>query len=148
MNERLPESPLIVESHPQVFGFAETALDPLELSERVQGRPQIEAQIDRLLQCLASLGHMPLGCQRLLEATHRLPVSRSRQCLLPSLTEVRDCLFPYLTSYGVVSQSLDVLDQPVRIEAFDGANDASMQSPAPFVEQRAVSDFMGERVLE
>jgi len=36
MNERLAESPLIIESSSQAFGFAETAVDPLELSERIR----------------------------------------------------------------------------------------------------------------
>ena len=48
----------------------------------------------------------------------------------------------------MVSQPLHVLGQPVRIEAFDGTDDPGVQGLAPFLEQRAVGDFMGERVLE
>ena len=48
----------------------------------------------------------------------------------------------------MVGQPLDVLAQPVRIGAFDGADDAGVQGLAPVLEQGAVRDFMGERVLE
>jgi hypothetical protein len=48
----------------------------------------------------------------------------------------------------MVRQPLDVLGQSVRIGAFDGADDASMQGLAPVLEQGAVRDVMGERVLE
>jgi hypothetical protein len=48
----------------------------------------------------------------------------------------------------MVRQPLDVLGQPVRIGAFDGADDASVQGLAPVLEQGAVCDFMGEGVLE
>jgi len=41
-----------------------------------------------------------------------------------------------------------VLDQPVRVEAFDGADDAGVQGLAPVLEERAVGNFMGERMLE
>ena len=65
---QLAESPLIVERPRQAFGFAETAEDPLEFSERKECRSQVEAKIDGLLQRLAGLGQMPQGRQRLLEA--------------------------------------------------------------------------------
>ena len=48
----------------------------------------------------------------------------------------------------MVGQPLDVLRQPVRIRAFDGADDTRVQGLAPLLEQRAVGDFMGERMLE
>ena len=48
----------------------------------------------------------------------------------------------------MVGQPLPVLGQPVRIEAFDGTDDAGVQGLAAFLKQRPVGDFMGERVLE
>lgn len=53
---QLPESPLIVERPRQAFGFAETAEDPLEFSERKECGSKVKAQIDGLLQPLAGLG--------------------------------------------------------------------------------------------
>ena len=41
-----------------------------------------------------------------------------------------------------------MLGQPVRIEAFDGADDPRVQGFAPLLEQGAVGDFMGECMLE
>jgi hypothetical protein len=48
----------------------------------------------------------------------------------------------------MVGQSLDVLGQPVRIRAFDGADDAGVESFAPLLEERAIGDVMGQRMLE
>jgi hypothetical protein len=48
----------------------------------------------------------------------------------------------------MVRQPLDVLSQPVGIEAFDGADNPGVQGLAAVLEQRPVGDFMGERVLE
>ena len=61
MDGQLPESPLIVERPRQAFGFAETAEDPLEFSERKECSSQVEAKIDGLLQPLAGLGQMRAG---------------------------------------------------------------------------------------
>src|SRR6266478_2017345 len=49
MDGDLAESPLIVECPGLVFGFAETAEDPLEFSERKECCSQLEAKIDGLL---------------------------------------------------------------------------------------------------
>ena len=111
---QLAESPLIVERPRQALGFAETAEDPLEFSERKECGSQVEAKIDGLLQPLAGLGQMPQGRQRLLEARDRLPVGRSRQCLGAGLTQVRDRLLPHLTArYGAEARfdAADRLDQ-------------------------------------
>jgi hypothetical protein len=69
---------LIVERPRQVFGFAETAEDPLEFSERKECSSQVEAKIDGLLQPFTGLGQVLQGRQCLLEAAHRLSVARSR----------------------------------------------------------------------
>src|SRR5438445_1081500 len=148
MDGHLAESPLIVEPPGQALGFAEIAEDPFEFSERKESSSKVKAKIDGLLQPLAGLGQMPEGNQRLLEASDGLSVGRSPQCLGTTLSEVRDRQLPHLTPHGMVGQPLDVLGQPVRIAALDGADNAGVQLLAPFLEQSAVSDFMGERMLE
>src|SRR5215813_14915274 len=148
MDRKLPESPSIVERPRQALGFAETGEDPLEFSERKECSAQVKAKINGLLQPLAGLRLTPEGRQRLLEARHRLPVGGTPYCLGAGLTEVEDRLLPYLTSHGVVRQPLDVLGQPVRIAAFDGADDAGVQRLPPLLEQGAVGDLMGQRMLE
>jgi hypothetical protein len=141
---QLPEPSWIVERSRQTFGFAKTGDDPLPVAERKKCAPQLEVEIDHLLERLARLGQLPQGRQRLLEETDGLTVGRSRQGLGASLMEVPDRLLPELAPNGVMGQALGVLGQPVRIAAFDGADDAGVQDLAPFLEQRAVGDLMGE----
>src|SRR5262249_19648863 len=90
----LPESPLIVECPCQVFGFTETAENPLEFSERMECSSQVKAKINGLLQPLAGLRQTLKGHERLLEAARRLPVGRLHQCLAAGLPEVHDRLLP------------------------------------------------------
>src|SRR5262249_7938163 len=148
IDEQLSESPLIAERTHQAFGFAEIAEGPLEFSERNECCSQVKAKIDSQLHPSAGLGQMPAGPEGLLEAAGRLPVGRSCQCLDASLPEIRDRLFPQLTPHGMVSQPLDVLGQPVRVGAFDGADNPGVQRLAPLLEEGAVGDVMGERMLE
>jgi hypothetical protein len=121
---QLPESPLIVERSRQTLGFAETAEDPLEFSERKERGSQAEAKINGPLQRLASLGEMP-GPSAPAEARHGLPIGRARQCLDASLMKVRDGL-PHSSPRTAWCNS-STLGQPVRIAAFDGADDAGVQ---------------------
>src|SRR5262249_56735357 len=62
--------------------------------------------------------------------------------------DMGDRLLPYLVLNSVVGQPVDVLGEPVSIAPLDRADDASMQDLAPNVEQGAVGDLMGERMLE
>ena len=48
----------------------------------------------------------------------------------------------------MVPQTLDMLDQAVGIELFDGVHDSRVERSPPFGEQAAVGDFVGVRVLE
>ena len=92
---------------------------------------------------------MPEGRQRLLEAHRRFTVGgRARQGLDPGLTEIRDGLLPHLASHGMVSEPLDVLGEPTRIEAFDGTNDTAVELRAPVLEHGPVRHVVSQRVLE
>src|SRR5690348_4090550 len=88
------------------------------------------------------------GRQRLLEATYRLPVGRSYQRLAASVMQVSDRLLPQLAPHRMVGQPLGMLGQPVRIGALDGADNPRVQGFAPVLNQGAVGDLVGERVLE
>ena len=48
----------------------------------------------------------------------------------------------------MVRQALDLLRDPVTGERLQGRDDAGMQRPPPLLEQAAVGDLVGERVLE
>src|SRR5262249_43025284 len=87
-----------------------------------------------------------LSC--LLEGANGLPVRRPCGDLLARLTEVANGPVPRLAAEGVTGEALDVLDEPIRIQAFDGGDDPGVQNLTPFLKQRPVGDFMGERVLE
>src|SRR5215813_14641022 len=91
---------------------------------------------------------MAEGHQRLLEAAHRLSVSRARQGLGAGLPVINNGLLPTFALYGVVGEPLDVLGDPIPIRTFDGADDASVKGLAPVLRHGAVGDFMSERVLE
>jgi hypothetical protein len=145
---QLAESPPIAECPRQLFGFAETAGDPLELSERKECGSKVEAEIDGALEPVAGLGQILQSQQRLLEACHRLPVGRPCQCFSASLMKICGRLLPQLPAHGMVGQPLDVLGQPVRIAALDGDDDPRVKGLAPILEQRAIGDFMGQRMLE
>src|SRR5215470_5485653 len=120
----------------------------LEFSERKECRSKVEAKIDGLFARLASLGEMPEGRQRLLEAAHRLPVRRTRTGLEAGLTQVGDGPFPHLTAHGMMREAFDVLGEPIRMGTFDRADDPGVKLLAPLFEQGAVGHFMRERVLE
>jgi hypothetical protein len=47
-----------------------------------------------------------------------------------------------------MGQALDVLGQPARVEPFDGPDDPGVERLASLLEQRAVGDLIGERMLE
>ena len=64
-----------------------------------------------------------------------LSVGRARHRLLSRLAQVPHRALPHLAAHRMVGQPLHVLGQPVRIEAFDRADDAGVQGLAPFLEQ-------------
>jgi hypothetical protein len=84
----------------------------------------------------------------LAEVRDRLPVGRAPQRLRPGLVEIRDGLVGELTPYGVASQPLDVLAQPVGVQALDRLDDARVERPPAVTEEGAVGDLVGQRVLE
>ena len=143
-----PEPPPVVEAPGELLGLPKTLGDLRQLAEHIQRCPQLEEEVDRLLPPLATVRESGQRRPRLLQAGHRLAVGRAGECLGPGLPEVRDRLLPHLASPGVVGQPLDVFGQPAGIGALDGADDGGVEGVAPVLEQGAVGDFMGERMLE
>src|SRR5438874_1411 len=86
---------------------------------------------------------MPQSRQCLLEVTHRFPVDRAGESLEARLMEIRDCGLPKLAAHGMMGKLLDVFRESIRIEAFDGADDAGVEIRASLLEQGAVGHFMG-----
>ena len=105
-------------------------------------------QINGLFQRLAALGEMCQGRQRLLKIRHGLTVRRARHCSAPGLPAVGQRLVPHLAPHGMVRQPFDLLGQAVRVEPFEGLDNAPMQRPPPLLEQTAVGHLVGQGVFE
>ena len=116
--------------------------------DRAEARTESDADVEGLTERLRILGPLLKRGQGLLEERDRLSVGRARHCLLSRLAQVPRRALPHRGAHRMVGQPLHVFGQPVRIEALDRADDAGVQVLAPLLEQRAVGDFMGERVLE
>src|SRR4051794_14051559 len=48
----------------------------------------------------------------------------------------------------MISKPLDLFDAAIGVEAFHGAQDRRVERPPPDLQQAAVGDLVGERVLE
>ena len=116
--------------------------------DRAEARTESDADVEGLTERLRILGPLLKRGQGLLEQRDRLSVGRARHGLLSRLAQVPRRALPHRGAHRMVGQPLHVFGQPVRIEALDRADDAGVQVLAPLLEQRAVGDFMGERVLE
>ena len=96
------------------------------LSERKEGRVEVESQIDSLLAGVTHVGEVLEGSQRLLQVRHGLPQGRARIRLCTSLTAVGDGLLPHGTPQSVVGKPFDLLDHPVPGKRFESFHDPSM----------------------
>jgi len=68
--------------------------------------------------------------------------------LEPRPAKVRHRFVPHLAPQRVMGQTLDVLGEALGMQALHGVDDAGMQVTATLVQQAAVGDLLGERVLE
>jgi hypothetical protein len=72
-------------------------------TERQEGGAQIESQVNGLRQCVAALGELRQGIERLLKIRHGFTIRRAGYCPNPSLPTVCHGLVPYLAPpHGVV----------------------------------------------
>ena len=81
----------------------------LDLAERVDGLPELEANVDRLLDGLASLGETLGHGEGLLEMGASLPQREARHRLGARLAAEDERLVPPLGPHGVVGELLDLL---------------------------------------
>jgi hypothetical protein len=142
------QPPLIVKSLGEAFGGAEVVEHRPEFSKRNERKLQIESEIEGLREGVATLRKVLQGAERLLQVGHRLPVGSTRGCLGAGLPEVGHGFAPDLALQGVMGQQFDLLGQPVGVACLDGLRDLGMQAAPPLLQKAAVSDLMGEGVLE
>ena len=93
------------------------ALRPL--AQEQQHTAGIEVEIDRPPLPFRLLWEMPERVERLLEMGHRLPMGRALRRLRSGLVEKGDGFLPYLAPDRVIGQPLDVLREPLGVEALD-----------------------------
>jgi hypothetical protein len=73
---------------------------------------------------------------------------RARDRFVPGLAEVvRGCL-PLLRPEGMMTQAVNVLDEPIGVEALDGREDLAVETATPVLEQAPVGHLVRERMLE
>src|SRR5215510_11787892 len=126
---------MVVKSHRKGLCLAQSRQDTPKIAERAECRAQGETEIDGLLTCVAPVGEMLEGAERLLEVPCCLAVDRLCQGLLPCLPAVCQGLLPYFPPQGMVGQPLDLvwasarshLGHPVPGKRLDGLNDTGMQ---------------------
>src|SRR5262245_3111553 len=117
-------------------------------AELAQHRPQLEANLEGLLQRGLALRYRLEDTQRLLQSGPGVQESSPRGSLPSSLPEILHCLLPQLAPDCVMGEPLDLVAQPVGVKLFQGINDARVDVAATFVEQPAICDLVREGVLE
>src|SRR4029077_16547727 len=104
-------------------------------------------QVDGLLLCVAPIGQMLEGDQRLLKISYSLAVRRARCGSGPSLLAVEEGFVPDLTTQGVVGQTGHLLGQGVWGKCCEGLDQPRVQPPPPLLKHTAVGDLVCERVF-
>jgi hypothetical protein len=103
------QPPLVAEGSGKRVRFAMVDEALSVLAELKEGSAEVEPQIDGLLVCVAPVGEMLEGDQRLLKVRHRLPRGRAHNRLRTSLTAVGHGLLPHLTPERVVGEPFALL---------------------------------------
>ena len=119
-----------------------------DFTELAQHRPQLEANLEGLLQRGLALRQRRKNIQRLLEPGPGLRDGRSPSRLGSGLPEIVHCLLLQLALDGMMGEPLDLLAQAVGVEPFHRIHDARVDFAATFAEYPTVGDVVGESVLE
>ena len=148
MDGGLPQAALIAQGLGKGFRVAQIVEDPSVFSERRQGITQVKPEIDGLRQRVLVLGEVLQGHQRLLEGGHCLAIGRAHHRLGPRLPAVGHGLVPHLAPVSMVRQSIDLLDEPLRRQPFEGCHNAGMERAPPLLEDTPIGHFVRQGVLE
>jgi hypothetical protein len=130
------------------LGLAQHHQDASSVAKGIERRAQREPEIDGLLVCVARLRQMCMGTERLLVGPDGLTVGRPRQGLRPGLPAVAHGFVPPLAQEGMVGEPFDVLEQPVRVQPFEGVDDLCVDGAPPRAQETRVGHLLGERVGE
>ena len=148
VQEHPAEPAMVAGGGGQALGVLQMLEDPVELPERVQGRAQVEANVDGLRDHLGRLRQVAERLERLPEPPRRLPMRRAPVRLVPGLARVRHGLLPHAAPEGVVSEALDLLDEAAGVQPLDGPGDPAVEHAPAVLEEAAVRDLVRQRVAE
>jgi hypothetical protein len=144
-----PREPVLVAERPgQHLRLVEVLPHARPITERVERVPEVDVDVDGQLGRLRGLGEAAERPECLLEVGDGLAVGGPRHGAEPRLEERGDRLLPQLPAQGVMGQPLGLLGDALGRESLDGLGDVGVQGALPVVEQPAVRDVVGERVLE
>ena len=144
-----PASPaVVVQPLGEGLGLAQALQRPPDFTELAQHRPQLEADLEGLLQRGLALRQRLEDAQRLLEPDPGVRERRPRGRLESGLPEIVHRLLPQLAPDGVMGEPLDLLAEAIPVERLDRLDDPRVKLAAPLLQQAAVRDLVRERVLE
>src|SRR5262249_36432503 len=118
------------------------------LSERVDGRAQVEAGVDHLRDDLARLRKMPGSCQGVLELGGRLPERPSSDGFRAGPPAVAQRLAPPFRAQRMMGELLHLLLEAIAVETLDLADDSPVNGAPAVGEQTTVGHLLRERMLE
>ena len=134
-----PASPaVVVQPLGEGLGLAQALQHPPDFTELVQHRPQLEADLEGLLQRGRALRQRLEDTQRLLEPAPGVRERRPRGRLESGLPEIVHRLLPQLAPEGVMGEPLDLLAEAIPVERLDRLDD-------PRVERRGAAPAAGRR---
>jgi hypothetical protein len=143
-----PAPAVVVQPLGEGLGLAEALLHAPDFTELAQYYFPLEADLEGLLQRGRALRQRLEGAERLLEPGSGVRERRPRGRLEPGLPEIVHRLLPQLASEGLMGEPLDLSPEAIPMERLDRLNDPCMKLAATFLQQAAVGDLVGERVLE
>src|SRR6267143_3369675 len=143
-----PAAAVVVQPLGEGLGLAQALQPPPGFTELVQHRPQLEADVEGLLQRGLALGERLEDTQRLLEPGPGVRERRPRRRLEPGLAEIVHRLLSQLAPEGVMGEPLDLLPQAIPMERLDRVDDPRVNLPPTLLQEAAVRDLVRQRVLE
>src|SRR5262245_5869396 len=112
----------------------------------MDGVPELEADVDRLLDGLAGLGEVPGRGESSLEIGASIPQREARHRLGSRLATEDERLVPPLGTHGVVGESLDLVRQPVPVEPLDLLDDSTAEGASAIGKKTAVGHLLRQPV--
>ena len=139
---------VVVQPLGEGLGLAQALQRPPDFTELAQHRPQLEADLEALLQRGRALRQRLEDAQRLLEPGPGVRERRPRGRLASGLPEIVHRLLPQLAPEGVMGEPLDVLAEPIPVQRLDRLHDARVHGAPARLRQTAVGHLVRQRVRE